>query len=67
VFSDQTAADDLAYAACVCKCANCKRLADCAAQKLQATLMFNTALELITSTAVLTLSTDADGFFASQK
>lgn len=51
--NDWTTALSLAHAARVCACANCKRLANRAAQALRATLTFTRSLEALSDTAVV--------------
>jgi hypothetical protein len=55
---NRTDAGDLAYAARVCKCVNCKRLANRAEAGLQATLTFTHAFEALNNTPVLRLCAD---------
>lgn len=51
--NDWTTGADLAYAAHVCACPNCKRLANRAAEGLRAALTFTRAYEAFSHAAVL--------------
>jgi hypothetical protein len=54
--NDRTPEAEFDYAARVCACQNCKRLAACAADSLQAKIAFTRAYEALTATSVLRLS-----------
>jgi hypothetical protein len=56
--NDWTPEADLDYAARVCACPNCKRLAACAAARLRAKLTFARAYEALSNTAVLRVGSE---------
>lgn len=53
--NDWTPDAELDYAARVCACPNCKRLAACAADSLRSKLRFMRAYEALTAAAVLSV------------
>jgi hypothetical protein len=56
--NDWTPEADLDYAARVCACPNCKRLAACAADNLRAKQTFTQALEALSNAAVLRVDSE---------
>lgn len=56
--NDWTSEPELDYAGRVCGCPNCKRLAACAADILQAKRTFSRAYEALSDTSVLRVSSN---------